>query len=245
MRPNALTPYFAGLRGLEGIGPRLETLLARLLRATGEETGPRVVDLLFHLPTGLIDRRARPTIAEAVPGQLATLDVTVARHAAPPGRASRVPYRVTCEDATGTIELVFFHADKSYLERLLPLGERRFVSGRVDDFSGRLQMPHPDYVVSADEFDTLPLVEPVYPLTAGLSGKVLQKALAQALDRAEALPEWQEPHWLARQSWAGFTDALGVAHRPESEADLGHDAPARQRLAFDELLANQLALALV
>ena len=245
MRPNTLTPYFAGLRALEGIGPRLESLFGRLLGMTGEESGPRVVDLLFHLPTGLIDRRARPTIAEALPGQLATLDVAVTRHVAPPGRASRAPYRVTCEDATGAIELVFFHADKSYLERLLPQGERRFVSGRVDDFSGRLQMPHPDYVVSADEFDTLPLVEPVYPLTAGLSGKVLQKALTQALDRATALPEWQEPNWLARRSWTGFTDALGAVHRPESEADLAHDAPARQRLAFDELLANQLALALV
>ena len=245
MRPNALTPYFAGLQGLEGIGPRLNGLLARLLRATGEESGPRVVDLLFHLPTGLVDRRARPSIAEAVPGQLATLDVTVLHHAAPPGRASRAPYRVTCEDASGTIELVFFHADTSYLQRLLPIGERRFVSGRIDDYSGRLQMPHPDYVVSADAFDTLPLVEPVYPLTAGLSGKVLQKALTQALDRAEALPEWQELNWLARRSWTAFTDALGAVHRPQSEADLAHDAPTRQRLAFDELLANQLALALV
>ncbi len=245
MRPHILTPLFAGLRDLDGIGPRLQKLLKRLLAPHSQDEDAKIVHLLFHFPSSLIDRRARPKIAQAAPGELVTIEVTVAEHRAPPRGQRRIPYRVSCNDDTGSLELVFFHARPDYLEKLLPVGEKRIVSGRLEDYGGRLQMPHPDHVVKLSELDELPLLEPVFPLTAGLSGKVVRKALTQALERLPDMPEWQDAAWVAKQSWTGFSQAIRKVHAPQSEADLLASNPARQRIAYDELLANQLALALV
>jgi ATP-dependent DNA helicase RecG len=245
MRPHFLTPLFAGLQDLDGIGPRLQRLLKRLLSPHMREGEAKIVDLLFHLPVSVIDRRARPKIAEAMPGQLATMTVEVTEHRPPPRGQKRVPYRVVCSDETGFIELVFFHANAVYLEKQLPVGETRIVSGTIDDYGGRRQMPHPDHILKPQDLDELPLLEPVYPLTAGLSGKVARKAAAQAVARVPDLPEWQDAAWLKKTDWPAFGAALRAAHNPQSEADLLAASPARQRLAYDELLANQLALALV
>ncbi|MHA1164200.1 MAG: ATP-dependent DNA helicase RecG [Alphaproteobacteria bacterium] len=245
MRPHILTPLFASLRDLDGIGPRLQKLLKRLLAPHSLTEDARIVDLLLHFPVSLIDRRSRPKIAQAVSGHMATIEVTVAEHKAPPRGQRRIPYRVTCTDDTGFLELVFFHARADYLQKLLPVGEKRIVSGKIEDYAGRLQMPHPDYVVKLSEADELPLIEPVFPLTAGLSGKVLRKAISQALERLPDMPEWQDTAWIAKNSWSSFSDAIRIVHAPQSETDLLANTPARQRLAYDELLANQLALALV
>jgi ATP-dependent DNA helicase RecG len=245
MRPHILTPLFAGLRDLDGIGPRLQKLLKRLLAPHSQDDDAKIVDLLFHFPFSLIDRSARPTISEAVPGELATIEVTVTEHRAPPRGQRRIPYRVNCTDDTGSLELVFFHARSEYLQKLLPVGETRIDSGKLEDYSGRLQMTHPDHVVNLSELDELPLLEPVYPLTAGLSGKVVRKALTQALKRLPDMPEWQDAAWMAKNSWTPFSRAIANIHAPQADTDLLASAPARQRIAFDELLANQLALALV
>ena len=245
MRPHILTPLFASLRDLDGIGPRLQKLLKRLLAPHSQSEDARIIDLLLHFPVSLIDRRARPAIAQAVPGQLATIEVMVAEHKAPPRGQRRIPYRVTCTDETGIVELVFFHARADYLQKLLPVGEKRIISGKIEDYAGRLQMPHPDYVVKLTDVDELPLIEPVFPLTAGLSGKVLRKAIAQALDRLPDLPEWQDAAWISKNSFPSFSEGIRIVHAPQSESDLLANTPSRQRLAYDELLANQLALALV
>ncbi len=147
---------------------------------------PRVIDLLWHLPTGVIDRRAEPTVAAAVPGTIATLAVRVVKHKGPPRGNTKAPYKVTTEDETGRLDLVFFRAERSYIERQLPVGEIRYVSGRVERYGETLQMTHPDYIVAPEQRSELPLLEPVYPLTAGLSGKVLLKAERQALIRVPA-----------------------------------------------------------
>ena len=245
MRPHILTPLFADLTDLQGIGPRLQKLLKRLLAPHARQGGAKIVDLLFHFPVSLVDRRARPKIAQAIPGQIVTMKVEVAEHRPPPRGQRRIPYRVVCSDDTGSLELVFFHANAGYLEKQLPVGETRIVSGRVEEYGGRLQMPHPDHILRKSELETLPLLEPVYPLTAGLSGKVARKAADQAVARLPELPEWQDAAWLAQQHWPSFRDAVRSAHAPQSDDDLLPVSPAHQRLAFDELLANQLALALV
>ena len=245
MRPSLLTSLFASVTSLDGIGPRLQSLLKRLfppIDGTGE---PKVADLLFHFPVALVDRRARPKIVEARAGDLATIAVTVVSHSPPPPGKRRIPYRVRCEDETGTLDLIFFHGDKKYLANQLPVGQRRIVSGKLDLYDGFLQMPHPDHIVAEDALDELPLLEPVYPLTAGLSGKVLRRAIAQCLARLPAFPEWQDAAWITKQAWPDADAALARIHAPESEADLLHSAAPRQRVAYDELLANQLALALV
>ena len=206
---------------------------------------PRIIDLLLHLPSGLTDRRANPSIAEAVTGQLATLLVRVKKHHAPPRGNKRAPYRIICEDDTGDIELIFFHAERAYLEKLLPVGEMRILSGRVERYGVKLQMPHPDYVVRPEERDKLPGLEPVYPLSQGLTQKFLYKTIGRAFDTLPRLPEWLDDSILAAKGWPGFNDALRCLHRPGSDAEVERHGHARCRLAFDELFAGQLALALL
>ena len=246
MRPDILTPLFASLRGLPGVGPKTAALYDRLLDGAGVETGQgaRLVDLLFHLPSGIIDRRLKPGVARAPEGAIVTLRLTIDRHRPPP-RGSRAPYRVYGFDETGEIALVFFSARADWVTKLLPEGEVRWVSGRVEWFNGAPQMVHPDHVVSEAEFATLPLVEPVYPQTEGLTSRAIARAVKGALERLPRLGEWQDPEWLARRRFPDFATALAAVHHPEGTPGEGADAPALARLAYDEFLAQQLTLALV
>jgi ATP-dependent DNA helicase RecG len=234
MRPSILFPLFADIRTLAGIGPKLEKLIAKL-------AGSRLVDLIFDLPVGVVDRSYRPKLNEAEEGRIATVTVGVLDHLPP--RVKSQPYKVRVSDDTAVMELVFFRADAKYLSQILPLGARRIVSGRIERFQDRLQMPHPDYAV-ADEAG-LPQHEPVYGLTEGLPAKSLAKAVRGALERVPALPEWQDKDFLKREGFAAFGPALAKAHAPLSQDDLSPATTARRRLAYDELLANQLALMLV
>ena len=236
MRPEILYPAFAAVTTLPGIGPRNAKLVEKL-------AGTRVVDLYWHLPSGLIDRRFAPKVAEAPHGQIATITVRVDEHHPP--RSRRLPYKVSCSDPTGTLTLVFFHGREDWLLKVLPVGATRVVSGRVEHFKQDIQITHPDHIAAPEEAAALQSVEPVYPLTAGLLLKPLSKAIAAALDRAPELPEWLDPAYLARNHWPPWREALRAAHRPESEADLMPLAAPRSRLAYDELLANQLTLLLV
>jgi len=245
MRPSILTPLFASVQSLAGVGPRVAVLLKKALRLPTGVTEPRVIDLLWHAPTGVIDRRAEPTIAGAVPGTIATFAVRVLRHKAPPPGNPKVPHKVTCEDDTGRIDLVFFHAERRFIERQLPVGSIRYISGRVERYGDTLQMAHPDYIVPPEARADLPMLEPVHPLTAGLSGKILLKIMRQAVERVPDLPEWQEPRWLALRGWPSFREAVTRLHVPRDSDDVSPVAPHWQRLAYDELLAGQVALALV
>jgi len=242
-RPPLLNPLFAPARSLKGVGPRVEALLNRLF-GIAPPGAARVIDLLFHLPVGIIDRKLVASIADGRIGELVTLEVIVVEHRpGGPRRGARAPYRVLVEDDTSALELVYFNADPAYLKRLLPQGSRRIVSGRLEAYDRLLQMPHPDHVIDADK-GGLPSVEPVYPLTAGLSNTMLRKIVVQALDRLPEMPEWADKDWLARHQWPSFTPALHRLHAPEADSDLGPSA-SRKRLAYDELFANQLALAAI
>ncbi len=236
MRPNILNPLFAPVTSLPGIGQRLAKPLEKL-------AGPLVADLVEHLPSGLIDRRHQPHLSTAEGGLIATILVRVERHLK--SHNPRQPYKVRCSDPTGFIDLVFFNARDDYLLRTLPIGQMRAVSGRIDRFGGELNMVHPDHIVPADEISKIQVMEPVYPLTAGLPPKVLRKAIEAALERLPKLKEWIDPALTKQRQWAPWTDALLAAHHPQGEGDLSALSPARMRLAYDELLSNQLALSLV
>jgi ATP-dependent DNA helicase RecG len=244
MRPPLLNPLFASLSALPGIGPRLEKLYARLLGREGEK--PRIVDLLFHLPTGFVDRRNQPKLSEVVPDTVVTVAVTVERHRPPPPNRPRAPYNIDAFDDTNTLTITYFNARRDYLEKLFPEREVRYVSGVATLYDGHLQMVHPDRVVDAAGFASLPLLDPVYPLTEGLYPNQLRRAVELALERVpKNLPEWQDADWLKRNGFPGFAEALRRLHRPQTPDDIKPDSTPWSRLAYDELLAGQLALALL
>jgi len=243
MRPPLLNPLFAALTSLPGVGPKQEQLYRRLLGR--QDAPPRILDLLLHLPTGAIDRRARPKLREVVPGTVATVAVTVDRHRPSPPHRSRAPYLIYASDDTGDVVLTYFSARKDYLEKLLPVGALRYVSGTTALYDGMLQMVHPERVVDEAGLARLPLVEPVYALTEGLGLNHVRKAADAALARAPELPEWQDPSWVSRERFPTFAEALQTLHRPAQPADVQPEGPAWTRLAYDELLAGQLALMLV
>ncbi|MBV9537359.1 MAG: ATP-dependent DNA helicase RecG [Acidisphaera sp.] len=227
MQPDRLAPLFAPLTSIPGIG---DTLAALLARATG---GERVIDLLFHLPESYLDRSKQATLGGARPGESATFALEVQRVDAPV--SPRAPTRVVVRDASGFGELLFFRA---FPRAKLTVGARVLVHGRIDD---RRQIAHPDHIVPADRRERLPAIEPVWPLTAGLMPWHLRRALPHALERIPALPEWHDPALLRREQFPPFGEALRAVHLPLAPPD----PAARRRLTYDELLADQLALAIV
>jgi ATP-dependent DNA helicase RecG len=236
MRPAILFPLFAEIRTLSGVGPKLEKLIAKV-------AGPRLTDLVFDLPVGVVDRSYRPKLAAAEAGRIATVEVTVLEHLEP--RVKSQPYRVRVSDDTAVMDLVYFRAKGDYLNDILPLGAKRILSGRIERFKDRLQMAHPDYVVAPEDVVSFPLHEPVYGLTEGLTARPMAKAVRGALEKVPAMPEWQDPAFAKQRRFETFHAALALAHNPIHEGDLSPETQARQRLAYDELLANQLALLLI
>ncbi|MEM7024317.1 MAG: ATP-dependent DNA helicase RecG [Pseudomonadota bacterium] len=237
-----LTP----LRTVRGVGPVLATRLARLL-GRGEGTARRI-DLLFHVPQGATEHRLD---AEPAPNKRVTIEVTVDHHRPQRGAARfrrkgpRSPYTIRCWTEIGWMDLVYFRAREIHLRDALPEGELRVVTGTLVRFKDRWQMVHPELVTTrADLLRDGPL-RPVYPLTEGLTQRALGRVVSSTLAHLPCVPEWQDPAWLACQRWPGFEEAIHSLHRPHSAAHLGLESPARRRLAFDELVANQLALALL
>jgi ATP-dependent DNA helicase RecG len=234
-RPEALFPLYADLETLDGIGPKTAKALAGLGVA-------RPKDLLFLLPHSGIDRSRKTSVRDVVPPATLTVDVEIGAHYPP--RLKGRPYRIMVRDAQLEFQVVYFHARGDFLQRLLPTGQRRIVSGRIELFDGIAQMVHPDHVLRPEEAGELPAYEPVYPLVAGLTQKVVAKAVLSALSRAPEMPEWIDGPLLAREGWPGWLAAVRAVHAPQGPADLSFTHPARQRLAYDELFAHQVTLSL-
>ena len=237
MRPEILYPLFADIASVKGVGERAHKLLSNLIG------GSKVVNLLWHLPSGMIDRSYSPKLANAMPGRICTVTVKVVEHVAP--KTSKQPYKVVVEDDSEQLTLIFFKVYADSIKKALPVGAMRVISGKLESFNGQLQMPHPDYIVKPEELKNILGMETVYPLTAGISNKMIGKYMAQALARVPELPEWQDDKFVAQQKWGSFKEALLSAHHPKYLTDLEPFAKERCRLAYDELLANQLALAIV
>ena len=232
MRPQILFPLFAEVSSLKGVGPKILPLVQKL-------AGPLVRDLAFLSPSGLIMRQPM-TAANAIEGQVGIFEIVIDRLFVPgkPG----VPIKVRASDDTGFVHMIWFGGSAQHIDRLLPRGHKRLVSGKVERFNAEVQIVHPD-IFTPEQAGEIAAIEPVYPATAGLSSRVVRKLVQAALTHAPDLPEWQDPAWLARTRWPGWRAALEALHTPTCEPELEPDAPARQRLAYDELLAHQLALA--
>ncbi len=236
MRPESLFPLFKSVNTLKGVGPRLTTLIQKL-------AGEHVIDLAWHLPSGMVTRHKIERLTTEYVTQQVIVPVVARQHH--PSRNRRVPYRITCETGEELLTLTFFNGREDYLKRKLPVGENRIIAGKLEHYAGDYQITHPDHILTPDELSTLSIHEAVYPLTAGVTNNTLSKAVRQSLDILPPLPEWQDAPLMARENWQSWRDSLVAAHAPTGEADLEPDALPRQRLAYDELLANQLALELV
>ncbi|OSP55509.1 ATP-dependent DNA helicase RecG [Pseudoruegeria sp. SK021] len=234
-RPPQLFPLFAGLETLDGVGAKTAAHFAQM-----DVSRPR--DLIFTLPQGIIDRRLRDSVVGAAAGSVVTVKVRVLRHQAPAQKGR--PYRVTVEDAGTSLSLVWFRPNEGYLKNLLPVGEDRIVSGKLELFDGLAQIAHPDHVLPLTEAATIRPFEPVYPLTAGIGGRVMSRAITAALARAPGLDEWIDPALKAQRGWPDWQQALAAAHDPNGADDVSPRSPARERLAYDELFAHQMTLAL-
>jgi ATP-dependent DNA helicase RecG len=241
MRPSLLNPLFAPATSIQGVGPKIAKLLDKLVTESG--TGARVLDLLFHLPTATIDRRTRAKIAEAPFDRVVLIEAQVVEHY-PPGPRSKAPYKVLVEDETGDVLLVFFLANRQWIEKSLPVGEKRWISGKLELWDGHRQIVHPDRVLDAEGLAKMQAVEPVYGLTEGLQPRILAKAISQSLERLPDLPEWHVQGVAKIPALLSFAAALDAVHRPQEPEAIAPTAPGRVRLAYDELLAHQLALAL-
>jgi ATP-dependent DNA helicase RecG len=235
MRPDILNPLFANLNTLQGVGPKIAPLAEK---AVG---GPLVRDVAFHLPASLVDRRYRPLIGEAEIGKLATIEAVVEGHEA--GGIGR-PYKVRMSDESGFLTLLFFKPNTRYLLDRLPVGQTRIVSGEVGEFYGERQIVHPSRIMNTDDPDLGVMFEPVYRSVAGLAHRTLARICHAAAATAKGIPEWADNELTKQQGWSSFADALVAVHAPQDTADILPEAPARRRLAYDELLARQIALQL-
>lgn len=248
LRSPLLYPWFASVASLKGIGPAITKAMVRLLTGARAELEakpePILRDLLFHMPQGVIDRRVVSPIATLKSGDYATVEVEIVEHVAPPNIKRRIPYRVVTRDATGLLILNFFHVKGDYLNRQLPVGAKRILCGTVDLYDEQLTMAHPEVIAAPEKAAEVLTLAPSYPLTVGLSQRVLSRLITQAFERMKPLPEWQDPSLLQEKNWPDFLGALRAIHRPAEETAIGPEQVARTRLAYDELLANQLALAI-
>lgn len=249
LRSPLLFSWFAPVGVLKFIGPAATAAFVRLLRPPklvdlDRPPAPVLRDLLFHLPTSTIDRRNVTPIHRLQKGDYAVVRVEVDEHAGPKNARSRAPYRVAVHDDTGELVLNFFNVKGDYLTRQLPVGATRLVAGTVDLYDGMLTLTHPEMIVPPEKAADMLRLAPLYPLTYGISHRTLNKAVLQALGRVNALPEWQDAAFLAQQKFAGFLASLRAVHDPKAATDVLPEHEPRRRLAYDELLANQLALAL-
>lgn len=236
MRPSILNPLFANVESLKGIGSKGLKLLSKLC-------GDKIVDLMWHLPYNVIDRTYSVPLSKAVPDKIWTGIVTIKEHIVPPTK--KQPYKIVVTDGTEELTLNFFKYYKDSLQKSLPVGYKKAISGKLEIFNSKLQMNHPDYIVIPELFENLKSIEPVYPLCAGVTNKMMLKLKNEWIKSVPDLPEWQDKHFLQANKFPSFLDAIKNVHYPKSLADTENSNVAKKRLVYDELLSNQLALAIV
>ena len=236
MRPKILYPLFDTIDAIKGVGVKYGKLIKNLC-------GEKIIDILFHLPTNIVDRSYTVPLSQAQDGKIWTGIITITEHQPP--ATKKHPYRIYATDGTAELSLVFFKVYADSLKKNYPVGEKRAISGKLEYFNGMWQMTHPDYVLAENKLKDLARLEPVYPLTAGVTNKMVLKLVSESFSRLPKMPEWQAHDSLGDLEYISFNDALYKAHHPQNIADLLPNSVARRRLAYDEILSNQLALAFI
>ena len=240
MRPALLTPLFADLSKIKGVGPKLLPTLGKLL---GKQDHPRIIDLILHMPFGILERHEIESLKDAESDMRIIAHVNILSHDSPP-RNSRRPFKVLVGDEEETMDLIFFGGDPRYITRMLPVGQTRIISGKVQKFNDRLQMAHPESIQRPDDDKPIARLEPAYPLTKGVSRLRLRQFISNALGAIMPLPEWIEPKFMEQEKWPSWQEAILKIHTPKSVQDALPESSHIRRLSYDEILSSQLALAL-
>ena len=235
MRPKILYKLFSNIISLKGIGPKNAKVIERLC-------GKYVIDLLFHKPSTYIDRRNSPKIVDLEEGKIATIIVTIDSHS--PSFNKRMPYRINCTDDTGAISIVYFNLRGPYLKKIFPVGRQKVISGKFEKFNENFQITHPQHVVDLENLDNVKKIECIYPLTAGLTSKTIQKSINSALINLDPLPEWIPDDKIKGNNWPNWNEAIKKIHNPVNTSD-SVNSLFLERLVFDELLAQQLTIRLI
>ena len=235
MRPKILYKLFSNIISLKGIGPKNAKVIERLC-------GKYVIDLLFHKPSTYIDRRNSPKIVDLEEGKIATIIVTINSHS--PSFNKRMPYRINCTDDTGAISIVYFNLRGPYLKKIFPVGRQKVISGKFEKFNENFQITHPQHVVDLENLDNVKKIECIYPLTAGLTSKTIQKSINSALINLDPLPEWIPDDKIKGNNWPNWNEAIKKIHNPVNTSD-SVNSLFLERLVFDELLAQQLTIRLI
>ena len=235
MRPKILYKLFSNIISLKGIGPKNAKIIERLC-------GKYVIDLLFHKPSTYIDRRNSPKIVDLEEGKIATIIVTIDSHS--PSFNKRMPYRINCTDDTGAISIVYFNLRGPYLKKIFPVGKQKVISGKFEKFNENYQITHPQHVVDLENLDNVKKIECIYPLTAGLTSKTIQKSINSALINLDPLPEWIPDDKIKGNNWPNWNEAIKKIHNPVNTSD-SVNSLFLERLVFDELLAQQLTIRLI
>ena len=235
MRPKILYSLFSNIISIKGIGPKYAKLIERLC-------GKYLVDLIFHKPAAYIDRRNNPKICDLKNDTIATLIVKIDSHT--PAFNKRMPYRITCSDESGQISIVYFNMRGPYIKKILPIGSKRVISGKIETYKDSFQMTHPHHIADIKEFDKIKSIECIYPLTAGLTSRSIQKAINSSLEITDELPEWIPESVLKNNKWISWSKSVRKLHNPDKIYE-NHSSPHLERLVFDELLSHQLTIRLI
>ena len=236
MRPSILYPLFSSIASLKGVGAKYQKLIKNLC-------GDKVIDIIFHFPYNVVDRTYTSYLSNAINNKIWTGVVTITEHVPP--KTKKHPYKVYCTDGTRELELIFFKVYKDSIEKNYPIGQKKAISGRIECFNGMWQMTHPDFVVSENKLNDILRLEAIYPLTAGITNKMMAKLAKDSISRLPIFPEWQLNKNEDANNYISFNDAINIIHNPKTIEDLLPSSIARRRLAYDELLSNQLALAFI
>ncbi len=237
MRPLILDPLFRSVRTLDGVGPKSVSLFEKL---TG---GEKIIDLLRHKPVECIHRGDIKPLSEINKEGVATTKVTITAHS--PAKRRGAPYRISAKgDDEQMMDIVYFNAPGQWLKDTYPNGKEIIISGKIEFYNDKIQMLHPDYALPPERADEIKSFEPIYPMTGGLSPKLLQKAMSSALNHLPDLPEWIDESMIKKYGWSGWKDSMQSLHNPQSSKETLPDHAIRKRLAYDEALARQLAMQL-
>ena len=235
MRPKILYKLFSSLETIKGIGPKNAKLIERLC-------GKYLLDLILHRPIAYIDRRNSPKIKDLSNNSIVTLILKVDGHT--PSFNKRMPYKITCSDDTGQLNIVYFNLRGPYLKKMFPIGSKKVVSGKVEEFNGIFQMTHPQHIADESNLDSVKKIECVYPLTAGISSKIIQKSINSSLAIIDDLPEWIPNDYLQKNNWTSWKKSIYEMHNPNELKEDKEDIYLN-RLVFDELLSQQLTVRLI